>query len=398
MPISPTKCRPNKRDLENEFVLALNQSFKLPDATTFNTRKGHDQTEWRESIEKLYEVHKMVPEMDSAPLQGDLSTEQLSPQVSTSKKIPKKAKGAKGAKEVELAWCPVLKDFIPKNKGVVAHIIPHALGYRLVKKIFEDSKQGKALVFSLRNGLWMAKNVEQVFDKARVILVPNNTENLDFEEQTYDLKLVVLDKTLLDSNNNMIMSVKLSETEVKKYYWGDVDGKTLNFRKAKARPAKKFLFFNYLYTTCRIIEQKVPQFDDRLETLRNMGRSWATPGSYLARGLLDTMKARVERQLPAHLPPHIGHNEHDGQDTIPHTYPAPFNVSSTQDLKTIAPDEGMQIASSMLEHRHELFIPGGSESGYESELNDENLGKSVAKDGCLATRDIEEKMINKLDI
>lgn len=159
------------------------------------------------------------------------------------------------------------------------------------------------------------------------------------------------------------------DNKQKKYYWGDIDGTTLNFREAKARPAKRFLFFNYLFTIFRIIKQKPLHFEDRLETLGNMGRSWATLGNYFARGLLDTMKARVERQLPARL----HYNEHDGQDTIRRTDPAPFDTSSTQDLNILAPDEGIQTASSMFEYQHELFIAEESESGYGSEQCDVKL-------------------------
>lgn len=45
----------------------------------------------------------MASEIDSAPLQGRFSTKESSPQLSTSKEIPKKAKQAKQAKKVETA-------------------------------------------------------------------------------------------------------------------------------------------------------------------------------------------------------------------------------------------------------------------------------------------------------
>ena len=136
-------------------MLALGQVSKLPNTAS---RKAHDQSRWRSKIESLYEIRKKAPA---------------------------------NIEEVDLAWCPVLKDITPKDKGIAAHIIPHTMGYDLVKKMFASHEMGKDATFDIRNGLWMAKNVESAFDRAQVILIPVETKKTDTIIDQYDLKLVV---------------------------------------------------------------------------------------------------------------------------------------------------------------------------------------------------------------
>lgn len=88
------------------------------------------------------------------------------------------------------------------------------MDYDLVKQIFSHHDMGKDLTFDLRNGLWMTKKVEAAFDLAQVILVPVDTKNIDTTIQQYDLKLVVLDKKLLSSKENMILSFKQGNIEI----------------------------------------------------------------------------------------------------------------------------------------------------------------------------------------
>ena len=60
-----------------------------------------------------------------------------------------------------------------------------------------------------------------------------------------------------------------------------------------ARPARRYLFFNYIYTVMRL----AVQHGKRLDILSEMTGSWATPGSYLQKGLLDMLKTKTELQL-----------------------------------------------------------------------------------------------------
>lgn len=225
-----------KRNQAQAYLLAANnhQASKLSDATIISKRKGHDQSKWK-----------------------------------------KKVVGAQESDETasETAWCPVLKDYIFKGRGTTAHIVSHYLGYRLAEKVFAYSGEGKDLLYDRRNGLWMATAVEKKLDDVKVIFVPTDTENLDFESGTYDLKLMVLDKTLLESKNNMILNVMQSNGKQKIYRWNDIHETTLNFRSADARPAKRYLYWRYLDTIARISDQKPSAFEDRLQTLGNMGRS-----------------------------------------------------------------------------------------------------------------------------
>jgi hypothetical protein len=143
----------------------------------------------------------------------------------------------------------------------------------------------------------MSKRVEEAFDCGQVILVPVDTENPDFEIQDYEVKLVVLDKKLLVKGKNMIWSWDQPDQKTKKYFWDDVDGKPLDFREAKGRPAKRFLYFNYLHTIIRYAAQRPKEWEYGLKQLNQLGTSWATPGSYLARGMLKRFKRQAKKDL-----------------------------------------------------------------------------------------------------
>lgn len=285
--ITTYKFGPERSDAGDAFILALSQNERLPDS---GTRKSHDQTKWKKNIEERYEIHKNAPEnynLEHKFIRKDCKCNCTCP---TTEQIK--------TNTVKLAWCPVLKDFIPKEKGSAAHIVPHSLGYELAKKIFAHDEIGKDLAFSPRNGLWMTKKVEAAFDDAQVIIVPVDTKNIDTTTEQYDLKLVVLDKTLLgaEKKDNMILNFKQGNGEGKKYYWHQVDGTTLNFREAKARPARRYLFFHYLYTAMRLSTQKPDEYAERLGTLTAMGGNWATPGSYFEKGLMDMLSTKLQLQ------------------------------------------------------------------------------------------------------
>lgn len=377
--LSSDKFLPGKPDLEAEFTQILSHSSKLSDATTVYGRKAHNQAKWRNAVLKRQGIHKNAPKIVHLPppstgglSQGlaamknaiEATTKELDTKIvenregkkpegkETGKKNGKKPDGKKDGKkgdqeeqQVKLAWCPVLHAFIPEDKGIAAHIFPHAIGYELAKTIINDRENGRDIVFDPRNGLWMAKAVEQAFDNAQVIIVPTDTENPDFENESYDLKLVVLNKELLEPKRSMILSFKHPDGTDRIFRWTDVNERTLDFQGVDARPAKRFFFFNYLYTINRITEQKPKAHESRLETLRDMGRSWATPGSYLEQGLLNRLKKGVDQRLPPITP----------------------------DLEAIAPDVGTEYARAFLEHSGDILDlpPERSESGYGSEDSDE---------------------------
>lgn len=82
-----------------------------------------------------------------------------------------------------------------------------------------------------------------------------------------------------------------------------------------------------------------------------MGRDWATPGSYLSKGLLNTFKITAERKLPVRQPP----KESTLSDMV------------SQQAQTVKLDEGMQIANSMLNDYGGLFLDDRPDPGYVSQ-------------------------------
>ncbi|KAI1120755.1 hypothetical protein F5Y10DRAFT_257763 [Nemania abortiva] len=141
----------------------------------------------------------------------------------------------------------------------------------------------------------MCKKVEEALDNGHIVLVPADNKNPDFQSRSYDIKLIVLDNTLFKKGRNVIFSQERSNGETKLYLWNDVDGKTLDFRGVEERPARKYLYFHYLHTVTRLAGQKARGWEYGLEQLGQVCESWATPGSYLTKGLINKFKGQASK-------------------------------------------------------------------------------------------------------
>lgn len=278
-----------KPNLEEAFFLALKLNrgtgFDTPGSTKYDSR--NKQNKWSKDVQARCKTLEGV-NIEKTTDGGHPPQTQASDNLS--------ALGTE-TQEERLAWCPVLQDFIPPKHGVTAHIVAHSWGPELIQKIFQDRENGKDIIWNVRNGLWMAKAVEKAFDNARVVLVPEDTENPDFDVDDYAIKLVVLDKKLLEKGQGMILSWKPKSGPKREVYWHEVDGRTLRFPEGAGRPAKRFLFFNYLHATLRLSTRQPSGWEYGMDQLHNMGSSWATPGSYLTQGILPNFKDKAKQAL-----------------------------------------------------------------------------------------------------
>ncbi|KAI9871512.1 MAG: hypothetical protein M1830_002801, partial [Pleopsidium flavum] len=72
-------------------------------------------------------------------------------------------------------WCPILKVFNIAKYRNAAHIVPHFMGYENVAWMLGaegDIAEGSRDIWDFRNGMVMAKSLEQQFDQGDFVIVP----------------------------------------------------------------------------------------------------------------------------------------------------------------------------------------------------------------------------------
>ena len=222
----------------------------MEDATAFGRRTKHEQVDWKDDIQEQYET---LAEHKKAPGQ------------------------------IKMGYCPIFKDLIPCKLGKAAHIIPHGIGAVAVETVLKDGRKGDDILWSVENGLWMHNAVEKAMDQARVVLLPVEKDKLDFDKKNYEIKLVVLDERLFGKKNELVY-----QNGRKKYLWHELNNRILDFGKVTLRPSKRFLYLRYLCTIRQTLVQRPTGLQHQLKALRQeTGECWATPGTYLTRGLLN---------------------------------------------------------------------------------------------------------------
>ncbi|KUJ10066.1 uncharacterized protein LY89DRAFT_268856 [Mollisia scopiformis] len=161
-----------------------------------------------------------------------------------------------------------------------AHIVPKSIDGKALSYLFGVT--GSAMLGDANNGLPLHNFIEAALDAGRVIIVakPGTTErNVVFQ-------LVLLDKSLEK------MPIR---DDIK---FKDIDGQELRFLNDN-RPAKRYLYFKFVMTYIRCLEE-----DDSLklaimDKLEGKGNMWATAGKYLRKStLLILAKSAHDNFLP----------------------------------------------------------------------------------------------------
>ncbi|KAF8241976.1 hypothetical protein K440DRAFT_500640, partial [Wilcoxina mikolae CBS 423.85] len=170
-----------------------------------------------------------------------------------------------------------------------AHIYPYVLGTTVMRMIFGDEGVGE--LFHVRNGLLLADFVEKRFDKHQLVIVPAKDARLHQDGTIDRWVLNVVDDSIKD-----IRVIEINGT------FADLHGKELTFR-TSARPAARYLYFQYLIAMLRarkhgtkIFKPKLPQDDN------NDGQSsstdtrpvpWGTPGPYMRERMVRALVAEA---------------------------------------------------------------------------------------------------------
>lgn len=67
-------------------------------------------------------------------------------------------------------WCPVVGGYEAQSRVHAAHIFPYFLGSRVMKRVFGEGAPDET--FSTRNGLLLWDEIENEFDKHKLVIVP----------------------------------------------------------------------------------------------------------------------------------------------------------------------------------------------------------------------------------
>ncbi|KAL3424899.1 hypothetical protein PVAG01_04180 [Phlyctema vagabunda] len=169
-------------------------------------------------------------------------------------------------------WCPVMRYFASAADMKAAHIVPYRLGYETMGDIFNGD--GKAMMWSLGNGLMMSSKMEKLFDRHIFCLLPVKKTG---EEDGWKLVLV----------NEQYRQEPVTPSCV----LNDYDGKELVFCN-DARPQKRFLYLHYFVCIHKAMREKQKGW----ENLQRNARSnliWATPGPYLRASMLKKLALTI---------------------------------------------------------------------------------------------------------
>ncbi len=183
----------------------------------------------------------------------------------------------------DFLWCPILKRYAESEDCVAAQFVPHSLGYKNVGYLFGDADEGYSMVWSLRNGMIMTKQLEKAFDEGTFIIVPMDTAS-DDKPQRY--KLVLMDEK---RRNQTVKTLGGPVTTAIR--WRDLDNTELEFQNDK-RPARRYLYYHYITTILRHARYEKHGWAERRLTVPH-GTIWATPGPYLRKSMLKVLAASI---------------------------------------------------------------------------------------------------------
>ncbi|GAW15336.1 hypothetical protein ANO14919_047450 [Xylariales sp. No.14919] len=187
-----------------------------------------------------------------------------------------KAYGAKNDKEK--IWCPISRQHLSSWMTTAAHIVRYRVGEPAAAHLFGPSDNSDGHIWSVRNGIPLCKEYEQMLDDARIAIVPT-------------------------TDGSGLMVVILDEAEREKE-WDPTDhfptgkalhGRTLEFL-TDHRPSMRYLYFAFVINILRRQRFEVDGWwKDRLEYADIP--FFPTPGKWIRETTLRKLAVRI-----GHLP------------------------------------------------------------------------------------------------
>lgn len=172
------------------------------------------------------------------------------------------------------SWCPVTKNWYLATDVTAAHVVPYSIGEVNAAYLFGlNPESGYEAIWSVKNGMPLHTKVEQALDAARIIIVQD-------EKDTNELKLIVLDDTILN------VKVTLQGPTFR-----DLNNQRLKFQTA-ARPGRRFLYLHYILTLFRRKRFNVDGWEVDKDKIVN-SYVWGTPGPWLRRSIIKALAFEV---------------------------------------------------------------------------------------------------------
>jgi hypothetical protein len=183
----------------------------------------------------------------------------------------------------DLLWCPLTGDWRDSTTATASYIFPWKHEEDTMVALF--GKSSKNEMFSPRNGLILANQVEALFESGLFVIVP------DIEDETKgsiekwnaqspkEYKLRVINPQHPKAQTRVMLDKEGS--------WLDWDGRKLKFRNS-FRPRAKYLYFHYWCQMLRYAWSSKKDSTDRPTPLRHELKKqfWGTSGRYLPRNML----------------------------------------------------------------------------------------------------------------
>ncbi|MCJ1484000.1 hypothetical protein MMC06_004168 [Schaereria dolodes] len=168
----------------------------------------------------------------------------------------------------ELLWCPIMQRYAGSDCRIVAHIVPHSLGFCNVGILFGEPDNGIDLIWSRQNGIAITSQLEKQFDKGDFILIPDSSEISKPQEYRFVLM------------NEKLRAYPVGDSDIK---YGQLERRLV--WKNDERPGARFLYFHFVSALLRYQKFEKSGWAESFLNQRT-GTIWASPGPYLKRSVL----------------------------------------------------------------------------------------------------------------
>ncbi|OJJ45725.1 hypothetical protein ASPZODRAFT_152732 [Penicilliopsis zonata CBS 506.65] len=188
----------------------------------------------------------------------------------------------------KLIWCPILHTWIDPENATAAHLFSYKHGQASMDAIFGHTRPAE--LFSSRNGLIIASQIEKFFDAGVLVIVPDIPERPTrsmlsawlYQKTPREYKLRIIDSSW-EKLGRPVLSMDHGTT------WKDLDGRKLRFR-SNFRPAARYLYFHYCLQVLRRAWKVGPGQRAAFHLQDELGKPfWGTPGRYMARNMLRAL-------------------------------------------------------------------------------------------------------------
>ncbi|KAL9106354.1 MAG: hypothetical protein Q9227_008623 [Pyrenula ochraceoflavens] len=193
--------------------------------------------------------------------------------------------------EKETYWDPILHIESKLFYATASHIFARRWGQTSMDAIFGQTE--KPELFSARNGFFLNRGVERLFDKGLFAIVPNIPEQASTEQikkwrndevKNYKIRIIDFEHAQIDQSVSENLHPPLS--------WRDMDGRPLKFKNS-FRPRARYLYFHFACQRIQYMWKKPHTGLPKIPEARPKGIYWGTRGSYIKRHMLEAFIAEI---------------------------------------------------------------------------------------------------------